>query len=163
MTNELQWIAPALPHEPFLLRAEEQSIGWLRCHDEAGMRAEGELHGRRCTFECSSLAAPQITIRAGELAGEFADGVVAFSNGARYQWRRHHVWGTTWCFHRDGDKSSVCVEQESGSLQSGGKVSLCCGGAPQPETPILVLLAWYLRVLAFERLVSHADVRLPVF
>jgi hypothetical protein len=163
MTTNLEWIAPALPRQPFVLRAQGEPIGWLLCEDEAGARAEGELDSRRWTFESTSLPHARITIRGADPSGEFTDGIAAFSNGARYQWRRHHVWGATWCFHREGDRSSVCVEQESDSLQSGGKVSLCCGGGQQPETPILVLLAWYLRVLAFERLVTHADVRLPVF
>jgi len=150
------------PHEPFQLRCAGEPIGRLRC-DGAGMRAEGELEGRRSTFECTSLTGPRITIRTAEVAGEFAAGTVEFSNGARYEWRRPHLLGAAWCFRRHGDKSSICVEQASESLQGGGKVTLCCDGGPEPETPVLVLLAWYLRILSFERLVGRADLRLPVF
>jgi hypothetical protein len=161
MTTNLQWIAPVLPHEPFRLTAHGQPVGWLRCEDESGKRAEGELDNRRATFEHRSEA--HIAIGSGDLSGEFTDGAVHFSNGAHYQWTRHNIWGTKWCFRREDAKSSICVDQESDSLQTGGKVTLGCGGGIQPETPILILLAWYLRVLAFERLVNDADVRLPVF
>jgi hypothetical protein len=46
----------------------------------------------------------------------------------------------------------VCLSQQSGPLASGGKVMVCSNAVHLAETPILVLLAWYLRVLAFEKL-----------
>ena len=51
-------------------------------------------------------------------------------------------------------KSSVCLSQETGPLTQGGKVSVCCGAADLPETPVLLLLAWFLRIMDFEMLVE---------
>ena len=51
-------------------------------------------------------------------------------------------------------KSSVCLSQEAGPLMQGGKVSVCCGAADLPETPVLLLLAWFLRIMDFEMLME---------
>ncbi len=48
----------------------------------------------------------------------------------------------------------MCLSQETGSLTQGGKVSVCCGSAGLPETPVLLLLAWFLRIMDFEMLVE---------
>jgi len=48
----------------------------------------------------------------------------------------------------------VCLSQEAGPLRQGGKVSVCRGAADRPETPILLLLAWFLRIMDFEMLVE---------
>ena len=161
--RELEWMAPAAPHQPFVLSAHGERLGWLLFEDEDGRRAQGELDGRRWTFERAGLAHPHVIIRAEDVVGEFSGHVVSFATGARYRWSHTSFWGDTWCFHREGDKTSVCVTQQSGPIQTGGKVSLCCGGGPQPETPILVLLAWYLRVLDYGKLIAEANARLPVF
>jgi hypothetical protein len=46
------------------------------------------------------------------------------------------------------------MSQHAGALTEGGKVSVCEQAAQAPETAVLILLAWYLRVLAFQNLIE---------
>lgn len=71
--------------------------------------------------------------------------------------RAELVWSPTWCFREQGGarKSSICVSQHAGPLRAGGRVNVCGDVTGLPETPVLILLAWYLRVVEFEML-THA-------
>ena len=79
--------------------------------------------------------------------------MVTFASGARYCWNRAKIWSGQWCFRREGE-ASICLSQHAGPLREGGRVSVCEQAAQLPETAVLVLLAWYLRVLAFETLIE---------
>jgi len=159
--RELAWSSPQAGQRAFVLRAGEKEVGRLQFEDGVGGRSTAELDGRRWTFERTGAFYPSVTIYAegaSEPVAEFiprlagCGGVVSFASGVRYCWNRAHVWSASWCFRREGERSSVCVTQEAGPLKSGGKAIVCCDAAPLAETPVLVLLAWYLRVLMFARM-----------
>ncbi len=153
--RELIWISPHAPHEAFVLRAAGREIGRLSFADEAGVKATGEIEGHRWNFERTAFPEACITIRqdgSSDPAAVFSACVVAFASGVSYRWTRRGLLHGRHCFRRQDGKSSVCVSQQAGPLLSGGKVEICCDAARSPETPLLVLLAWYLRVLAFEKL-----------
>lgn len=156
--RELAWDYPASERRVFVLRAAGVEVGWMRFQEEPWLRSAGELSGGRWTFERTAALRPHVTVYSedsqdvvAELVPSFTGGgMVSFATGARYCWKRANIWGTRWCFRREGQASSVCLSQQAGPLISGGKVTVCCGAADLPETPVLVLLAWYLRVLDFE-------------
>ncbi len=158
--HQLDWIAPEPQGGAFVLRAAGETIGRLQFHAEEGRSATGELDGRRLVFESAGPHHPNVTIRdeaSRDIVATFSPswtggGFVSFSTGERYRWNRADLLSGCWCFHREGSKKSVCVSQKAGPLNSGGNVKVCAGAVSHPESPILVLLGWYLRVLAFERL-----------
>ncbi len=161
-SREFVWDRPDSGRLAFVLRAHEEEIGWLQFESGLGVRSSAEFEGQRWTFERTGMFHPCVTIRAegsDAVVAEFTprltggSGVVSFASGTRYCWNTARIWSTTWCFRSNEHKSAVCVSQEAGSLTSGGKV-MTCSEAAHPETPILVPLAWYLRVLSLEGLVE---------
>jgi hypothetical protein len=157
--REMTWEYPEEEGQPFLLWDEGVKAGWLRFHQEpAG--STGEFRGQRWVFRYSARLHPRITVYRGDSQQTLAEyvpsftggGCVSFDSGVRYRWRRADIWGTRWCFRRADEKSSVCLVQEAGPLIEGAKVSVSGGAVGLPETPILLLLAWFLRIMDFEML-----------
>lgn len=161
--RELAWQFPQSEDQAFELRAAGEPLGWLRFDDRFGTRAVGELNGRKWIFQHSGGMHPRVIVLAEDsetLVAEFVPrapggGTVAFTSGARYCWNRARIWSPQWCFRREGETASICVSQYAGALTEGAKVKLCGEAAQLPETAVLVLLAWYLRVVAFETLTEQ--------
>jgi hypothetical protein len=157
MTSELVWHANTGDWDS-TLRAGGKSIGSLRF--EASLkRAAGEIDGRKWTFEHhDSIAHPNITIHADgatEPAAIFdyritGGGAVSFRNGVRYRWTPNFAGSLTFCFRREGEKGRVCVTEEPPSTR-GSRVQVCSEAADQPETPVLILLGWFLQVQIYEQ------------
>jgi hypothetical protein len=125
------------------------------------LRSAAEWEGRRWSFEHHGLAHPSVTVRREgseepvALLTTSAAGarIVRFSSGRRYRWTREHLWTAGWCFRREDEPSPVSVvSQEPGPFMPGGKVHVCCAAADSPDAPVLVLLAWFLRLLEFDLL-----------
>ncbi len=160
--SKLTWVYPEAGHPAFVLRADGEEIGWLRFEKDSEVRSSAALEGRRWTFERTAARYPCVAIRAEPFETAIAQftpcvtggGLVAFTDGRRYCWTREHIWSTNWCFRCKENKSAVCVSQETGSLTAGGRVIVCPDAGRLAETPILVLLAWYLRVMEFEKLLD---------
>lgn len=160
--GKLTWAYPDAARPVFVLRADREEIGSLQFEKDAGARSTAELDGRRWTIERTAARYPSVSVRdeaSGTAVAQFAPcvtggGVLTFTDGRRFCWTREHIWSTNWCFRCKENKSLVCVSQEAGPLAGGGRVSVCSDAANLPETTILVLLAWYLRVLEFEKLME---------
>jgi len=160
-TRELIWEYPEQEGQPFILWDEGVKAGWLQFQQEpAG--STGEFRGQRWVFHYSARLHPRVTVYRGDSQSVLAEyvpcltggGWVSFDSGVRYRWKRADIWGGRWCFRQAEQKSSVCLSQEAGALAQGGKVTVCCGAAGLPETPVLLLLAWFLRIMDFEMLVE---------
>jgi len=158
--NCFVWSFPSEGDSAFVVRREEgQPIGWLRFEPHGSGLSTAEWEGRRWTFERTGPPHSAITIRA-EGADEPAiftlwrngGGSLTLPSGAHYCWNRKHILSTTWCFRSEQNQSAVCVNQHTGPLVAGGTVTMCCKSAQSPDMPLLVLLAWYLRILEFQRL-----------
>jgi hypothetical protein len=159
--RQLEWSCPDERHPAHILRSGETEIGSLTYEKSAGARSIAEFEGQRWTFENTGSFHPCVTVRRadnGEVVADFVPnlggdgGLVSFANGLHFKWKRLHMWSNQFCFRCKEDKSAVCLSQEAARLTSGGKVTICSDVAHRAEAPILVLLAWYLRLLAFERL-----------
>lgn len=160
--RELAWLYPRTEDGAFELRSGEADFGWLRFDERPGANSVGEIGGQRWRFQHTGEARPRVTVWAANSAHAIAEyvpwlvggGVVSFAGGPCYCWNRAKIWGSQWCFRLQGQGSSVCMSQQAGPLRDGGTVRVCSGAAVLPETPVLVLLAWYLRVLDFEMLIE---------
>jgi hypothetical protein len=157
---ELVWRYPQTAGSPYELSTATGTRGWLRFDERPGALSVGELDGRRWTFQHTGGSHPRVAIGHGDASAPVAEyvpwltggGVVSFAGGPSYCWNRSKIWSPTWCFRRQGESRgcSICVSQRAGPLRDGATVKVCGEAALLPETPILVLLAWYLRVMAFE-------------
>ena len=160
-TRELIWQYPEQEGQPFLLWDDGVKAGWLEFNELPAV-STAEFQGQRWAFRYSDRLHPRITVHRGDSQEVFAEyvpsftggGMVSFDSGARYRWMRSDIWGARWCFRHVEQKSSICLSQEAGPLTQGGRVSVCCGAADLPETTVLLLLAWFLRIMDFEMLVE---------
>jgi len=162
-TRDLVWQYPQTREGVFELTVDGNPIGQLHFDERPGANSVGELDGQRWIFQHTNDALPRVTVSTENRADAVAEfvpwllggGTVSFAGGPVYCWNRARIWSQTWCFRRQGQGSSICVSQQSGPLRDGGRVKVCGNAAGQPEAPVLVLLAWYLRVLAFEMLTEY--------
>jgi len=158
-TRDLTWQFPQSLNGRFELEAAGVVVGWLRFDDPFGARAVAEIEGKTWEFDYNCSPHPSVSVFPKGSRSPIAEycprliggGIVTFASGACYCWSHARVWSSQWCFRREGE-AAICMSQQSGALREGGKVRLCERAAEFPETAILVLLAWYLRVLAFESL-----------
>jgi hypothetical protein len=159
--REFTWQYPKQEGHPFVLRDDGGEAGWLQFHEGPEV-STGEFRGKKWFFRYSADLHPRVTVHSAEshhVVAEYVPsmtggGVVSFDSGAHYRWKKADVLGSRWCFRHREQNSSVCLSQEAGPLTKGGKVAVCCGAADLPETPVLLLLAWFLRIMDFEMLVE---------
>ncbi len=157
-SGELTWTLPDEGHPAFVLRAGSEDIGWLQFEEKPGARSSAALGSGRWTLERTGAVHPTVTVRAeGDetVVMEFAPcltggGMARFANGRVYCWIREHLWSNKWCFRCKLHKA-VCVSQDTLPLTAASRVAVCVDATHLPETPVLVLLAWYLRLLEAAR------------
>jgi len=158
----LHWVYPDEQHREFVLRAGSEEIGRLEFCEQTGTRSIAEIEGRKWVLE-SADHPPRVVVRpdgVNQVTALFTPcptggGMVLFAAGMRYRWSRASLLSGTWCFRCETAKSSVCVSQKAGPLKNGADLKICPDALGLPDAPILVLLAWYLRVIEFERLAEH--------
>lgn len=160
---DLRWIEPTGESRQYALRTACDEIGSLEFEPGSELHAVGELNGQRWTFESHDSMRSYVVVRAeGErepiatVAPRRRGGCfVGFRNGARYCWNTRHLWSTTWCFWRESEDASVCVIENALSKR-GARVKVCTEASHLPETPVLVLLGWFLEILLNKRLGTTA-------
>jgi hypothetical protein len=61
--------------------------------------------------------------------------------------RQTNFWGTEWAFETEEGSVAVVLSGPRGGFKQSGEVRVAESAARSPETPLLLLLIWYLRVL----------------
>ncbi len=160
---DLLWVESRHGRWAYDLLAGDEAIGHLFFATDSGSRAIGEIDGQRWTFEHHESSQPQVIVR-DELDPEplatftqrwTGAAVVKFRNGSEFFCQRSHVWSTTYCFRRNSRKGSVCISQEA-PAKPGSRVTICGEAIGMAETPVLVVLGWYVEILMAERFVETA-------
>jgi len=77
-------------------------------------------------------------------------GWVAFASGRRYQLRSKNFWGTEWAFEAEDGTATTTLSGPHGFIKHGGSARVSQSAANLPETPVMLLLIWYVRVLMNE-------------
>ena len=157
--RDLRWVEWPGAIRKYVLRADGEEVGSLAFDPDDGSRAVGEMNGQRWTFSREDSMHCYVVVRAeGEpepvatvIPHWQGSGSVRFRTGARYCWNTSHIWSTTWCFRRENEPASVCVTGDPPSRR-GSHVKVCPSSTDLPETPVLVLLGWFLDLLLCDRL-----------
>jgi hypothetical protein len=151
--QELEWVQPRAMRRAFHLIADGENVASLQF--ESGSRATGECAGGKWTFQRTGFLAPKITVRE---AGSDLDlavftpmwmggGTVAFAAAQRYQFRPDNFWRTEWVFETEDGKVLTTISGRPHLFKMGGVATVAQSAALLPETPVLLLLTWYVRVL----------------
>lgn len=162
--QELEWNQPKVMRRLFTLMNGSSEIALLRF--ESGSLATGEYNGGKWTFKRTGFLSPKITVRAGgsdaDLAvftpGRMGGGTVAFATGPRYSLRPTNFWRTEWTFETEDRHVLVTLSGRPHLFKLGGIATVTQMAAGLTETPVLLLLMWYVRVLIHEEEAAGAVV-----
>ena len=154
--GEFEWHQSA--RRAYQLLSRGQEIASLRFEKTCGSLATGMQDQDRWTFKRTGFLAPRITVRTNGSDVNFAEftpnwcggGSVIFASGHRYQLHKTNFWGTSWAFEAPDGTAAVTLSGPSGFLKQSGNVQVAKGMATSPETPVLVMLIWYVRLLMNE-------------
>ncbi len=158
--KDLRWVESHGPEWKYILRADDVDAGSLTFDPESESRAVGEICGQRWTFTRQEDSPPcYIQVHAAGQDEPVAtltprwggSGSVHFRSGARYCWNTVHFWSARWCFRREDGHASACVTGDP-PAREGSAVKICADAAGLPETPVLVLLGWFVEVLVHEQI-----------
>jgi hypothetical protein len=160
LPQELEWRLQSACQRQFELAAGSEPIATLRFQSRLGSLALGECGGNEWTFKRTGFFAPKITVRA---AGSDVDlavfafdmmgggrGSVSFGGGRRFLLRQTNFWATQWVFESEDRTAAVSLSAHMNPFKTSGTLQVAPTAAAWPETPVLLLLIWYVRTLTSE-------------
>jgi hypothetical protein len=120
--------------------------------------ATGQCGESKWTFKRAGFLAPRVLIREAGSDVEIAifaprwtgSGWLAFNSGRRYHLRQTNFWGTEWAFEAEDGSPLVILSGPHGLCKQGGHLRVLEQAAGVTETPIMLVLIWYLRILMHE-------------
>jgi hypothetical protein len=156
--DELEWRQPDALHRLYQLTRNGETIATLRFEKCSGSLATGEYAQKQWTLKRTGFLSPRVLVRE---AGSEVDlavftpnwtgkGWLAFANGRRYQLRSTNFWQTEWAFEAEDGSPTVILTGPHGVFKQGGHATVTESAASLPETPVMLLLIWYLRILMNE-------------
>jgi hypothetical protein len=137
------------------LRAGDEVVATLRF--QRGSLADAEAEGHHWTFKRQGFWQPRVTVRA---PGSDADvavfrprwaggGTLDFADGRSVRLSSANFWQSQWVW-QEKDQPLILFKGRHGIVKAKGAVEVQPGAESRPDTPLLVLLGWYLILL-------HAD------
>jgi hypothetical protein len=153
--EELLWVQPAARRREYELRAGDDVVATLRF--QRGSLADAEAEGEHWTFKRQGFWQPRVTVR---VPGSDADvaifrphwaggGTLEFASGRTTRLSSANFWQSEWVW-QEKDQPLILFKGRHGIVKARGAVEIHSGSAGLPDTPLLVLLGWYLILL-------HAD------
>jgi hypothetical protein len=153
--EELLWTQPAARRREHDLRAGDDVVGTLRF--QRGTLADAESEAQHWTFKREGFWQPRVTVR---VPGSDADvavfrphwaggGTLEFADGHTLRLSSANFWQSEWVW-QDKEQPLILFKGRHGFVKARGAVEIQPAAASRPDTPLLVLLGWYLILL-------HAD------
>jgi hypothetical protein len=156
--DQLEWRQPEARHRFYQLNRNGETVATLRFEKRSGSLATGEYAQKQWTLKRTGFLSPRVLVRE---AGSDVDlatftpgwtgcGWVTFASGRRYHLRSTNFWATEWAFEAEDGSPTVMLTGPHGVFKQGGHASVTESAAGLPETPVMLLLIWYLRILMNE-------------
>ncbi len=153
--EELLWVQPAARRREHELRAGDDVVATLGF--QRGSLADAEVEGHHWTFKRQGFWQPRVTVR---VAGSDADvavfrphwaggGTLELADGRTADLRSANFWQSQWAWQQK-DQPLILFKGRYGIVKAKGAVEIQPGSAGLPDTPLLVLLGWYLILLHAE-------------
>src|SRR5262245_56104305 len=150
----MKWKKLGLFRRIYELRGADQRYGSLEWVSALGTQARGEILDVSWSFHRAGLVKPVVTASpsgGGQTAilrfSWSGGGLLELENDRRYYWKKMSFWGCEWAFVDESGALVVRFRPE-GILRQCASVELPADQAHGGDIPLLVLLGWYLRVLA---------------
>src|SRR5215510_2121011 len=149
--SRLEWRQPSALKRYYELISSDQLAGTLRFEKGIGTLATAECSGQRWTFKRTGFWSPTVSVRA---AGSTSDsaiftprwkggGELVFQSGRRFLLKSVRFWGGEWAFETD-EGTEIVSAIPHGIIRNRAETYLGLPAATLAETPLLILLIWYL-------------------
>jgi len=153
--RELEWCQPESFRRFYQLKFQGSEVGTLRFEKRYGSRATGAYGESKWTFKRTGFFSRNVSVRASGSETDIAmftqgwtgGGSIAFNSGRRYRLRYKNLWGTRWAFEAEDRTAVVSLSGPRGLLKHRGTTTVAPFAANLPETPVMLLLIWYVRLL----------------
>ena len=155
--RELTWVQSGAFSRRHELRAGDETIAALWHPKPIGSLALGEAAEGRWTFKRSGFLRPRVSVRVEGTEQDLlvvemiwsGGGRFRLASGERFRWGCSSFWRMEWEIGREDGPALLTIANQ---LAPKMKARLIIDPAARrmPELPVLVLLGWYLMVLAFE-------------
>lgn len=156
LSGRLVWAPSSTSSRRFELRAGDDVAASLTFDKAVGSLATGRASAGTWTFKRAGFLQPCVTVR--ELGSEYdlavfrptwtGSGDVEFRGGLHVHWRPFGFWNSEWAFLR-ADERLVTFHWLPDTAELDARVEFSVAALTLPEAPVLLLLGWYLRVLAY--------------
>ena len=160
--DELEWRQPEARQRLYELTRSGESVATLRFEKRSGSLATGQYGNDQWTLKRTGFLSPRVLIREIGSDQELAiftptwtgAGWLTFTSGRtsgrRYHLRSTNFWQTEWAFEAVDGAPVIILTGPHGVFKQGGHARVSESAASLPETPVLLLLIWYLRILMNE-------------
>jgi len=153
--HELVWRQPETFRRFYQLTCNGSEVATVRFEKRSGLLATEECGQRKWTFRRTGFLATRVSIRQAGAETDLATftpswtdrGSLVFSSGRRYQLLPTNFWATEWSFQPEGESPVVTLSGPHGFFKQSGNTRAAPSAAASPETPVMLLLIWYLRIL----------------
>lgn len=162
--TRFEWSQPEAFRRFHQLMADGQVVAGLRFEKTCGTLATAEYGDARWTFKRTGFWSPRVVVRQAGSETDLAvftprwsgGGELAFAAGRKFELKSLSFWGGEWAFETADGSEVVSVRGPHGLVRNRGEASLGLCAARLPETPVLLLLIWYLRLLMQEDAAASA-------
>lgn len=142
------------------LYRDGEPIGGLRFENAFGSRATGRMGDESWTFKRGGFLHPYVTVRRAGSERELSRAQLSWSGNAELEIGRapYRLVGSAWRSERtwvDRKGATLATIRPKSTLKLSGTVDIPEGVDDHVDLPLLLLLGWYLQVLAEE---EHAAV-----
>ena len=164
--TSFEWSQPEAFRRAHLLTANGLNVGSLNFEKGSGSLATAACAGDAWSFKRVGFLSPRVSIRKAGSDSDLAvftptwssGGTVEFAGGRRFGLRCLSFWGCDWAFEDEQGQPVVTLHGPKGFLKSGGESRVTDVGAGLQETPLLLMLLWYVRLLANEDMAATTAV-----
>jgi len=154
----MEWNQPRAFERYYEFLIDGELTGTLKFAKSSETLATAEYGGRRWTFKRSGFWSPKISVHDTDTDNEVAvfnprwkgGGELVFATGQRFLLKSLSFLGLEWAFETDSGQEIVSLDGPHGLFHNRAAASFGLGAATMAETPILVSLIWYLRLLMQE-------------
>jgi len=164
LSGRLVWAPSPSSSRRFELRAGGEVAASLTFDKAVGSLATGRASAGTWTFKRAGFLQPCVTVR--DIGSEYdlavfrptwtGSGDVEFRSGTRVHWRPFGFWNSEWGFVR-GDARLLTFLWLPETAELDVRVEFPPAALDLGEFPILLLLGWYLRVLAYQETAAAAS------
>jgi hypothetical protein len=163
--TRFEWRRPDAGRRCYYLSGDGEVIASVRFEKSSGTLASLEFGGRVWTCKRTGFWSPRVCVRESSTGADLAvfkpwdhsGGEAVFSTGNRFVLRRVDFWGGEWAFETTAGAEVVRVQGPQDPSSSSGEVYLGLSGSRLAETPVLVVLVWYLRLLMQDEVATSAE------